>query len=99
MKQCHDLNEVRENIDRIDRQIVEMIARRSGYVIQAAQFKKDIDAVKAPKRVEAVIEKVRLLADEFNIDADVVESVYRNMINSFTKMELAEHEKATGSLK
>lgn len=91
MSNCKDINEVRENIDRIDNQIVKLIAERSYYVKQAANFKKDSEDVKAPKRVEMVIEKVRRVAVENNLDPNIIEKVYRNMINSFINMELEEH--------
>jgi isochorismate pyruvate lyase len=88
---CRDLNEVRENIDRIDNQIVKLIAERSYYVKQAANFKKHTEDVKAPKRVEMVIEKVCKLAENNNVNPNIVEVVYRNMINSFINLELEEH--------
>ncbi|WP_010240527.1 chorismate mutase [Clostridium arbusti] len=91
MNNCRDLNEVRENIDRIDNQIVKLIAERSYYVKQAANFKKDTEDVKAPKRVEMVIEKVCKLAENNNVNPNIVEVVYRNMINSFINLELEEH--------
>lgn len=91
MNNCKDLNEVRENIDRIDHQIVKLIAERSFYVKQAAKFKKDTNDVKAPNRVEAVIEKVRNIAQENSLAPDIIETVYRSMINSFINMELQEH--------
>lgn len=91
MSNCKDLNEVRENIDKIDNQIVKLIAERSCYVKQAANFKKDTDDVKAPKRVEMVIEKVRKLAENNDVNPNIVEVVYRNMINSFITLELEEH--------
>lgn len=90
---CENLEEVRGNIDRIDREIIKLIAERSTYVAQAASFKKNSDEVKAPQRVEKVINKVRDLAHENNVNADIVENIYREMINSFIKFELAEHEK------
>ena len=90
---CENLEEVRENIDRIDKNIVKLIAERSTYVAQAASFKKNSDEVKAPQRVEKVINKVRDLAHENNVNADIVENIYREMINSFTNFELSEHEK------
>lgn len=92
METCKDLNEVRENIDRIDRQIVRLIAERGFYVKQAAGFKKDADDVKAPKRVEAVIEKVRALALEYGAFPDIVEVIYRQMIQSFIRKESEEFE-------
>lgn len=91
MNNCRDLNEVRENIDRIDNQIVKLIAERSYYVKQAANFKKETEDVKAPKRVEMVIEKVCKLAENNNVNPNIVEGVYRNMIKSFVNLELEEH--------
>ncbi|MDP9031075.1 MAG: chorismate mutase, partial [Pseudomonadota bacterium] len=38
---CTSLEQVRENIDRLDRQIVALLAERGGFVSQAARFKKD----------------------------------------------------------
>ena len=92
---CEKLEKIRENIDRIDKQIVKLIAERSTYVVQAADFKKNSDEVKAPQRVEKIIDKVRNLAGEDGVNPDIVENIYREMINSFTNFELSEHEKLT----
>ena len=89
---CDSLEQVREKIDGLDRQIVGLIAERGAYVSQAARFKKDSDAVRAPQRVEQVIGKVRTLADELGANPDVTESVYRTMIAAFIEQELAEHK-------
>jgi len=93
MNTCKDLNEVRENIDRLDDQIVKLIAQRSSFVSQAANFKKDAEDVKAPKRFAMIIEKVRGLAKDNNLNPDIIEVVYRNMINAFINLELEEHSK------
>ena len=91
MIQCESIDEVRGNIDRIDEGIVKLVAERSNFVKQAANFKKDSEAVKAPRRVEAVIEKVRKLAVENNVSPDIVEVIYRKMITSFINFELEEY--------
>lgn len=88
---CSNIEEVRHNIDQLDRQIVALLAARGGYVAQAAGFKKDREAVKAPQRVEQVIAKVRHLATELGASPDVTEQVYRAMIAAFIQQELAEH--------
>lgn len=90
---CESLDDVRTQIDRLDRAIVELLAERGQYVRQAARFKKTSADVQAPKRVEQVIAKVRALAGEFGGDAEVVERVYRAMIAAFTGAEMAEHQK------
>ncbi|MCF5798189.1 chorismate mutase, partial [Pseudomonas sp. PA-1-5A] len=68
---CTTLDEVRENIDRLDQQIVTLLAERGRFVSQAAHFKKDTDEVKAPQRVEQVVAKVRALSDVVGANPEV----------------------------
>jgi len=89
---CNSIDEVRKNIDSIDKQIVALIAQRGGFVKQAAKFKKSTQDVKAPARVEQVIAKVVSFADEFAGDKVVVEKVYRAMIDAFINSEMEEFE-------
>lgn len=84
---CHSLDEVRSNIDRIDKELIRLISERSTFVNQAAQFKKTESEVEAPKRVEQVITKVRDLAQKENLDPDIAESIYREMITAFIQQE------------
>lgn len=93
MRECQNLDEVRESIDHLDQQIIQLLSERSQYVKQAAAFKKDKDAVQAPARVEAVINKVRQLAVEHELNPAIAESVYRAMIAGFIEDELQEHER------
>jgi len=86
--ECNSIEEVRENIDSIDKQIVELIAQRGGFVKQAAKFKNSTQDVKAPARVEQVIAKVVSFAG----DKVVVEKIYRAMIDAFINSEMEEFE-------
>jgi isochorismate pyruvate lyase len=90
MNPCANLQEVRAEIDRLDRQIVALLAKRGGYVKQAAGFKQEAQDVRAPRRVEEVIIKVTDLADELGASPVIVERVYRAMISGFIDAELAE---------
>lgn len=94
---CNSLEEVRSNIDAIDRKIVALIAERGSFVMQAARFKKSTADVKAPQRVEQVISKVRALAHDLGANPDVTEAVYRSMISAFINAELAEHASLTSN--
>jgi len=87
---CSSLEEVRTQIDALDREIVTLLARRGVYVKQAARFKTSADTVRAPKRVEQVIIKVTDLADELGASPIIVERVYRAMIAGFIDAEVAE---------
>ena len=88
--QCKSLEEVRENIDRIDNEIIKLIAERGTYVVQASRFKKDEDGVKDTARVEKVIQKVRQKAELYGADQDMAEALYREMISRFVAMEMKE---------
>nr|WP_298171817.1 chorismate mutase [uncultured Pseudomonas sp.] len=88
---CNSLDEVRANIDRIDRALVGLLAERGRFVAQAAGFKKTTDDVRAPQRVEQVIVKVRALSEQCGANPAVTEQVYRAMIAAFIEAELAEH--------
>lgn len=92
---CKNLEEVRTNIDRIDNEIIKLIAERGTYVVQASAFKKDEDGVKDTGRVEKVIAKVRSKANEYGADPDMVEALYREMILRFVNMEMSEFHKNT----
>lgn len=88
---CNSLEEVRAEIDRVDRQIVCLLAERGAYVKQAAHFKKTTAEVPAPARVEQVIARVRALAGELGASPTVTEQVYRAMIAAFIETERLEH--------
>ncbi|AJE23646.1 chorismate mutase [Azotobacter chroococcum] len=88
---CSSIDEVRQRIDHIDRNVVSLLAQRGNLVTQAAAFKKTTDDVRAPARVEQVIAKVRGIASDLDISPDVVERVYRAMIAAFIDEELKAH--------
>ena len=92
---CNNLEEVRTNIDRIDDEIIKLIAERATFVVQASTFKKDEEGVKDTKRVEKVIAKVREKAKEYGAEPDMVEAIYREMISRFVDMEMSEFHNNT----
>ena len=89
-KCCSNLGEVRENIDRIDRQIIQLMAERGKYVAEAGRFKSDPAAVSAPARVEAIVAEVRRIAAEDGLAETVAERTYRAMIAAFEDYEREE---------
>lgn len=88
---CTSIEDVRQHIDQIDRDLVALLARRGQLVTQAAAFKKTSADVRAPARVEQVIAKVRAEAREAGAPVEVVERVYRAMISAFIDEELSTH--------
>lgn len=88
--QCVSLEEVRSNIDRIDAQLVRLIAERGMYVKQAAGLKKTAAEIPAPQRVAQVLARVRTLAEATGADPAVVEATWRAMIAAFIEAERVE---------
>ena len=84
---CADMTELRVEIDRLDREIVALLATRSGYVARAAQLKQNRAAIVDQARIEQIIAKVRSDAAGHGADAEVIEDIYRAMINAFIAYE------------
>ncbi len=91
MRECQNLDEVREGIDAIDRRIVELLSERSRYIEQAATLKGAADEIEVPARVEEIVRNVRELAASSGMSPDIAEQVYRVMIASFIEYEMEQY--------
>lgn len=91
-KKYNSLKELREDIDKLDANIVDLIATRSSLVRQAAQFKSSTDEIKANERLEHVVQGVRQLAIKYNISPNMLEDLYRRMIDEMVEIEIAEFQ-------
>ena len=89
-EKCKSLEQAREKIDVLDTALIEIIATRQFYVDQAVRFKNSVQDVQSPERVEQVINKVRTQAIALGTDPDLVEHLYREMIQRFIQRELKE---------
>ena len=89
-EKCESLSQAREKIDQIDHAIIELIASRQHYVDQAVRFKRTVQDVQSPERVEQVLEKVRSLAESKSVDPNLVENIYRDIMQHFIQRELKE---------
>jgi isochorismate pyruvate lyase len=74
------LADIRAAIDRIDGEIVSLLAERLRYTRDAARFKADKGEVAAPARAEAVVKRVTALGAARGVPAEIVEPVYRALI-------------------
>lgn len=92
--QSASLQEVRARIDALDRQIVQLLAKRFAYGMQAARFKTSAAEVPAPERVESVVANVRSLARESGAPEEGIEKVYRSLIQATIDLELRLHRDA-----
>ena len=89
-EKCENLEQARAKIDLIDQALIEMIATRQFYIDQAVRFKRTAEEVQSPERVQQVINKAREQAIQLHTDPDLVEKIYREMIQHFIRRELKE---------
>ncbi len=94
MKACKSLEEVREEIDKVDDQILELIAKRKDLVKQAANFKHSVEEIKADERIDHVIDRVRHKALTLQVSPNMVTDIYRQMIEDMVETEIAQFRNA-----
>lgn len=89
---CDSLADVRSAIDQIDFMLVGLLAERGRYVREAARYKRNKAEVAAPERVRQVIDKALQHARQMGAAPEVVEAVYRSMVDAFVELEARQHE-------
>jgi isochorismate pyruvate lyase len=94
VKKCDTLEEARDEIDVLDMQIVELIAKRNEYIKQIAHFKNSIEEVKAEDRVKDVISRVRAKAISLDLSPNLINDLYVRMIDGMIESEIAEFNNA-----
>ena len=85
--ECNSMEDVRDQIDRIDRELIDLLAHRLGYVDRAWKLKRNPEDATVPWRIEQVIEKVRARAEERELPPRLVEALWRQMIGWFIQYE------------
>ena len=85
---CQNIKEVRQEIDEIDNAIICLIAKRFSYIQEIVKYKSSTDEVYAKNRYDTVIGKRREFAQHHNLDPDVIEKMYRIMMNYFIEKQL-----------
>lgn len=94
IENCSSLEDVRHYIDKLDDQIVELIAARNAYVKKAAQFKESLEEIKGKERMEAVMDRVRTRAMELGVSPNLLTKLYTIMIDEMVEAEIAEFRNA-----
>ena len=86
--ECENINDIREAIDNIDRQIIGLIAKRSKYVHKAAQFKTSTETVKAEDRILKMLSTRRQWAKNNNLKEDFIVELFKLIVNYFINEEM-----------
>lgn len=94
---CKSIEEIRECIDELDKNIILDLGIRSTFVKNAAKFKKSEEDVRAENRVESMIEKRKDWASVYGLNPQFVETLYRNIVAYFIGKETDHWGKADDS--
>lgn len=85
---CRDMTDIRVAIDHLDAQVIELLGQRFDYVKAAAKFKTDAQSVKAPERLKRMLEQRRQWAETAGLEPDIIEQLYRDLVQYFINAEL-----------
>ncbi|KPD13072.1 chorismate mutase [Phaeobacter sp. 11ANDIMAR09] len=78
---CGDMAELRGQIDDLDEMLVELLATRAGYIDRAIELKRlNGWPARIPTRVDEVIENARAKAGEAGLDPDLIETLWRQLV-------------------
>lgn len=85
---CRSLEEVRNQIDKIDEFIISLFSERHKYVEEIVRFKHDKDAIIAQERKDQVILQRKNWAAEKGLNAATFEKIYRVLVDSNIEHEM-----------
>ena len=87
VKHCESMAEVRDGVNALDDLLVPLLVERGGYMTQAARVKNDESLVRDEARIQAVIDRVRPQAEAQGGDPDLMERLYRAMMECYIAYE------------
>ena len=87
VRHCNNMAEVRAGVDALDDLLVPLLVRRGGYMTQAARVKNDTALVRDEARIQAIIDRVRPLAEAQGGNAELIEHIYRALMECYIAYE------------
>ena len=87
VKPCSTMAEVRAGVNALDDILVPLLVERSGYMTQAATVKNDESLVRDEARIQTIIDRVRPMAVAQGGNPDLIERLYRAMMECYIDYE------------
>ena len=82
-----NMEELRKELDLLDNELIKLIAKRFKFIEQAAIIKDDISKIRDNERIESIIERLRNLAEINEVSPDIVEKLWRYIIELSIELE------------
>jgi len=83
-----NMTDVREQVDRIDAEIIALMAQRFACMDAAARIKQDRNIVRDEVRKAAVLQNVKRLAEEARIPVPTVAAIWEMLVETSIGYEL-----------
>jgi isochorismate pyruvate lyase len=80
-EECTTKQDIRSEIDRLDRELVRLLAERFTYVQRMAQLKQDPDEAYVQERIDDVLDKVAAKAEEAGLDPALVRDMWAKLMD------------------
>ena len=92
-KSCNSIEDVRNEIDRVDLEILNLLAKRQEYVCEIVRFKTDEQSIVAQTRQDQLYKQRREWAEKLKLSPDMIEEVYKIMVHHNIQKEFELHKK------
>lgn len=86
------ISDVRDSIDKLDLEIIELISKRKDLVNEAVKLKTK-DQIVDQERIDAIIKRLSSVAERLDIPKTMVVNIWNSMIRGFIEYEKINFEK------
>ena len=90
---CPEMGKIREDIDSLDKDILQLLKKRLNLIEQAALVKPERNQVRDQARIDEVIALIRREAHEVNYPEDMAEVIWKNIIELSIDYEYDAYDK------
>src|SRR6476661_1906499 len=90
---CETMLEVRAGVDQTDRELVDLLARRFGYMRAAARIKQDRATVRDEARKTAVIDAAADRAAQAGLPREAIADLWERLVEASIAYELIEWDR------
>ena len=82
-----NMYELRKELDLLDNDLIKLVSKRFKFIEEAAIIKDDVSKIRDNDRIENIIKRLRELAIDNDISPDIVEKLWRFIIELSIELE------------
>ena len=94
-QQCQSLADIRDEVNRIDRELIELLAERTAYAEAAFAFKKSEADIRSPEHLPAFFADRKRQAREAGLSESMVEEIFKSLVARSIEMHSAQWRSRT----